>query len=326
MTLANKLKDNYFPVRLNFINQKPITTFTQLDPSIFDQHNFATATQKLAPKNYIHKTQMVNLDNLDTTPSPLPIGGFIFHLSRCGSTLISQLLNQIPSNLVLSEPLPFHELTIHNLFYPSEPQVFEKRIHTLMNSYTQPFQESHKKRLIIKFTAQDLFTIEQVLNSYPTVPWVFVYRSPLEIMASLSVPPIKNQYTYYYYKNKAFTSQLLQESPEQVAQYSYEEIISKLLAFWTEKAIKHLPNRGLAINYSDLPQAAFDQLLTHFNIQPTAQELAAMQERANFQSKKSGVFVNDQEAKQKRATEEMRIAANKWAVPALHKLDARIIA
>jgi hypothetical protein len=36
----------------------------------------------------------------------LPPTGFIFHMSRCGSTLVSQMLASIPDNVVISEAGP----------------------------------------------------------------------------------------------------------------------------------------------------------------------------------------------------------------------------
>ena len=35
--------------------------------------------------------------------------GFVFHLSRCGSTLVSQMLAALPQNVVLSEAGPIND-------------------------------------------------------------------------------------------------------------------------------------------------------------------------------------------------------------------------
>src|SRR6266542_3419017 len=45
--------------------------------------------------------------------------GFIFHMSRCGSTLISQMLAALPQNIVISEAGPIDSLLRTNFHDPS---------------------------------------------------------------------------------------------------------------------------------------------------------------------------------------------------------------
>src|SRR5438105_2877714 len=40
----------------------------------------------------------------------VPPAGFVFHLSRCGSTLVSQMLGAVAAHLVLSEPGPIDSI------------------------------------------------------------------------------------------------------------------------------------------------------------------------------------------------------------------------
>lgn len=58
------------------------------------------------------------LKELELLAERLPAGnpdGFIFHLSRCGSTLVSQMLAALPRYKVLSEPAP-----LDNILWPEE--------------------------------------------------------------------------------------------------------------------------------------------------------------------------------------------------------------
>ena len=49
---------------------------------------------------------------LDVAETLEPVGpaGFIYHISRCGSTLVAQMLNTLPGALVMSEPGPLDEV------------------------------------------------------------------------------------------------------------------------------------------------------------------------------------------------------------------------
>ena len=50
------------------------------------------------------------IDALAELPPGLPIAGFIFHMSRCGSTLVSQALAAFESNIVLAEAAPIRSV------------------------------------------------------------------------------------------------------------------------------------------------------------------------------------------------------------------------
>src|SRR5215213_3065868 len=53
-----------------------------------------------------HQTPIEFLGKLNEFSEGLKPNGFIFHLSRCGSTLISQMLAALPQNIVISEASP----------------------------------------------------------------------------------------------------------------------------------------------------------------------------------------------------------------------------
>jgi hypothetical protein len=52
------------------------------------------------------QTSIDTLAKLDHEQPGLPVGGLIFHMSRCGSTLVAQLLASLPQAAVLAEAEP----------------------------------------------------------------------------------------------------------------------------------------------------------------------------------------------------------------------------
>src|ERR1041384_7884431 len=48
--------------------------------------------------------------------------GFIFHMSRCGSTVVSQMLAALPRNVVLSEPAPIDQILRLPDRFPNAPE------------------------------------------------------------------------------------------------------------------------------------------------------------------------------------------------------------
>ena len=61
------------------------------------------------PVRPLVRTGLEALRALDSEPSLDP-AGMIFHLSRCGSTLVSRLLGTLPGVVVVSEPAPLNAL------------------------------------------------------------------------------------------------------------------------------------------------------------------------------------------------------------------------
>ena len=104
--------------------------------------------------------------------------GFIFHLSRCGSTLLSGSLSELEGAVVFSESPVLTELLVDPALAPEE-----KRAHLqcLVDLKAAPFPG---RRAVIKWNAWDLLHASLLLRAYPAVPVVALVRDPVEILAS----------------------------------------------------------------------------------------------------------------------------------------------
>ncbi|MDB5278946.1 MAG: sulfotransferase family protein [Ferruginibacter sp.] len=108
----------------------------------------------------------------------------IFHVSRCGSTLLSQLLSLDENNLALSEVpffddilrLPFKNKTYNNLMAAR----FLKAAVTLYGRK----KTGNEKHLFIKTDSWHIHFYESLRSLYPVVPFIFLYRNPWEVVLS----------------------------------------------------------------------------------------------------------------------------------------------
>ncbi len=108
----------------------------------------------------------------------------IFHTSRCGSTLLSQMLSTGDHHLVLSEVplldawlrLPFKDPSL-----PTEisEAVFEATVQLLAHC-----RNNEGGRLIIKTDSWHVFFHAILRRLYPDTPFILMYRRPDEILAS----------------------------------------------------------------------------------------------------------------------------------------------
>lgn len=114
----------------------------------------------------------------------VPPTAFIFHVSRCGSTLLAQLLGLGEQHIVLAETPFFDQLlrfpyTQHNNGEVLPPGALPAAIQ--LYGHKRRGDESH---LFIKFDSWHLCFYRQLRALYPTVPFILLYRSPDEVLRS----------------------------------------------------------------------------------------------------------------------------------------------
>ena len=104
--------------------------------------------------------------------------GFIFHLSRCGSTLLSGCLSELDEAVVFSESPVLTEVLVDPAL-----GLQEKRAHVqcLIDLKASLFPG---RRVVVKWNAWDIFHAQLLHGAYPAVPVVALVRDPVEILAS----------------------------------------------------------------------------------------------------------------------------------------------
>lgn len=106
---------------------------------------------------------------------------FIYHMSRCGSTLVSQMLAALPEHIVLSEPPPIGTILDLNQRGASD----EERISWMrawMSAMGQP--TNGEQRLFVKLDSWQTVDLPLLRRAFPDTPWIFLYRNPVEVMVS----------------------------------------------------------------------------------------------------------------------------------------------
>ncbi len=144
------------------------------------------ACKNLAENSAQHKVvsepRMINeWSNGINTVAPSAI---IFHVSRCGSTLLSQLLSLDEKHIVLSE-VPFFDEVLR-LPYKNDAVSFENADIYFKNAvkfYGQK-KSGKEKHLFIKTDSWHLHFYERLRNLFPSVPFILLYRNPVEVIHS----------------------------------------------------------------------------------------------------------------------------------------------
>lgn len=277
--------------------------------SFFEQ-TIARCARHPANLLFRHQTPLDVLQQLyEQHPAPEP-AGFIFHVSRCGSTLVSQMLAAIERNIIISEARPIDQVLGSSL--PMETQA--QWLRWTINALVQPrFGERHS---FIKFDAWHVGQIPTIVHAFPTTPWIFLYRDPVEVLVSqhrergVQVVP-------------GFVNPVRLGLEQGELSLDYDEYAAIVLGRICELACQHRALGGRFVNFTELPDAVPDLLLKFFRVEYTEQELLALRSAAQFNAKAKGMYFQpDSAAKQREATATLRELAARFMAPAYEKLES----
>jgi hypothetical protein len=158
-----------------------------------------------------------------------------------------------------------------------------------------------ERHLFIKFDSWHLLELPLIREAFPDVPWIFLYRDPVEIMVSQHrmrgtqmIPGIVDP-------------RLFGLDPAAVAQMLPEEYCARVLARISMAAAMHAPSgHGRLINFTELPAVMGESLGEFFDIEWTQDDRARMQ-RASLANAKSPALshTDDRAAKQREASAEI---------------------
>ena len=257
-----------------------------------------------------HETPIETLGELHSVDPGLRPDGFIFHMSRCGSTLVSQMLASLGQNIVISEASPIDRV----LRAAADRERRIDMLRWLVSVYGR--RRDAEEHFFIKFDSWSTLDIDLIAEAFPDVPWIFLYRDPVEVIVS-------------HMRKRG--SQMIPGSMEHVLpsldlaaslQMPAEQYCARVLARICESAIAADRSNALFINYNRLPGAVFDHILGHFKVHYPAVDLQTMTAAAEMDAKTPSLpFVPDSESKRADASDTARTAAREFVEPLYQQIE-----
>ena len=239
--------------------------------------------------------------------------GIIFHVARCGSTLVSQSLKKLDDLVVYSEPQAFNEILVPPRRWPRAELVAAMR--TLGVAFAQHAQRPY----VLKLSSWNTLYCDIVAEAFPDTPWVLSMRDPVEVGVSLLASP-----PGWFQDTAAGRSSLaMAVDPEGLAG-SREEFVARVYGAFCEAAARLDASRGRLVQYDALPAAAWEVVAPHFSLSVNSREQDAMAQAARIHAKapvgENPQFQSDAVAKQAAASPELRQAVDSWSRPQLARL------
>jgi hypothetical protein len=243
--------------------------------------------------------------------------GFIFHMSRCGSTLVSQMLAAVYSNIVVAEASPIEGVVQAHVW---KPDLGDERQHRWLRSIVGALgqkRSGNERRYFIKLDCWHSVALPLFRRAFPDVPWIFLYRDPVEVLVSQLRMPGAQMLPQGVGPN--FHRIERSYGPGTAEDY-YAQVLAKIC----EPVVQHFgQGGGLLVNYRELPEAVFSKILPHFGVALDAADRAAMTDAARFDAKTPGLaFAPDGAAKQQAASPAARAAAERWLGDLHGRLEA----
>ena len=243
--------------------------------------------------------------------------GLVFHVGRCGSTLVSQAVAQIEGAVAVSEPDAINDL----LEIPAAGEDRTSLINLLRLAIRALGRGRGDGAYLVKLSSFAICRADLLREAFPGVPCAFIGREPLEVIGSvLEKPPGWAQLI-----TRPETAATLLRLDDVSMDEPEEFLVGGVAGIMT--AALEQPDM-LLVDYRELPGAIVSQLLSHFGITPTPADLARIAEAVKYDVKAGGklVFVPDSARKRDKVPAEMRAMCEEQLAPLHEAIERRRLA
>ena len=291
--------------------------FRPIRPGDFFEDSFTHRTVRRVRGSWTREFLPTPTVSLTTAaPERAPVG-IIFHVGRCGSTLVCELLKCVRGLTVYSEPYIVDDvLAPPNEWKPDQIIAGLRLVAALYYAHADgPY--------VWKLRGANTLFCDRIIRAFPETPWIFCVRDPLEVAVSDSKDP---PYWLRPFGNpiNPFLSYFTDNPQEDLSREVY---IARAFAGFCRAISKTDWTRGQLVKYEQLPDAVWSTIGPHFGLSIDRFEREAMAERALFYSKaKRGeriAFNPDVSRKWSTASDELKSAVDLYARPALADLLSR---
>jgi hypothetical protein len=220
-------------------------------------------------------------DRLGEVGDTLAPSVFIFHSSRCGSTLLAQMLAALPQCVVHSEPPAIDDFFSR---HGDAPHAQAAPLLRLLLGALGQRRSAADTHYIVKLDCWHMRHLPLLRAAFPDTPFWFLYREPAAILAS-----------HRRQRGPQMVPGLVlpREIGAGVEPWDLEAYCAAVLRHIFGVALAHAGQLRL-LDYRQLPDVVWEELLAELGLAPAAGQLEALRARSRFHAKAaSQVFSGD---------------------------------
>ena len=312
--------DGWIPVRLSWDGGRPIVEWCYLGSQRFGNSSSEQTLEECLhrPFNLLfsHRTPIEILGQWSEASPGLAPTGFIFHISRTGSSVVSRVLSAVPDSLILSEARPIDSILRAHLHCP---QVTDEQqmvwLHWMMSALSQS-PGGGLRHFFVNFHPWNLLELRLIRRTFPNAPWIFIYRDPVEALLS------QLDHRGPHMIPGGIDPRLFGMDVREICGMEPEEYGARVLASICQAALINHTEGGMLVNYADLPEAIWSSISEFLGVGQSQAEPATLRRAAGLYLKNPAVgFRNDFAGSQTRVTDRVRQAASRWLYPVYEQLE-----
>lgn len=265
---------DYTPVAVRFVPE-PLITWADLRGIRFEEPFFRETLERVSKERWKALTGIDELRALDDRPTLEP-SLFIFQVSRCGSTLLSQMLATLPTNVVVSEADVINAVLLADRGPAHTTELLRLVIRALGRN-----RGNEAQRLIVKLTSWNLFSAPLIQRAFPDTPMIWLQRDPIAVVASHADQPAG--WAQWQQAGSPALSMFGLTADEAGGMTAAQFRLLAIEALYRSAYEARLPWQ--VVDYAALPDALWETIGPHAGLSWEPTEIERMRERARFDSK-----------------------------------------
>jgi hypothetical protein len=230
----------------------------------------------------------------------------IFHVSRCGSTLLTNALRAAGNCIALSEPDIITDLFHSRRDLPAT--ALEQRdsiLQSMVNLYAT--YQGTQRNMVVKLASTNLLSLHAIQKVWPETPCILLIRDPGEVVIS----NLKPGGWLAYRSHPAYAASVLGMDEIQVAEMSDIEFCTRAIQRLNEAALEGVDNKWMIIDYNMLNFALMPAIVEFIGLDRANLNWEAMQSTFHMYSKdEDGIKVFEDDREEKRANASQLIASS----------------
>lgn len=236
--------------------------------------------------------------------------GFIFHSSRCGSTLVANACRAVSNSIVLSEANAIDKLIarfVTDADNPVKESLYSVFLRGVIHALGQR-RTGSEEHLFIKFACCSFAQVERIKRIWPNVPWLFLYRDPVETIVS----NMRDVPAWLIDSDRRVLSSIIGDDSEM----GLEELCARTIGSLYSTAYNLADGNSMLLNYNQLSVPVIASVLNFFKVSLSTEELETIARTTKAYSKDASgtrAFVADVETKQNLASNLVREMSERWA-------------
>jgi len=308
---------------------------------VTDLYDVARQAESFGPKSIMsHHDHFRNKHARYIPPSVV-----VFHESRCGSTVVSNMLAAMAPHhsRVYSEALPpIKALQFCEYRENCIPSLHYELIHDVFYLMGRTYRAEEEQYVTYKIHAPGVRSIEAFTRAMPGSSWMFLYRNPVEVITSHLEGSVADQTVFDMktpeclrdYGSKVqplLLMEIVSAERRFIDSLSKEEYCAAYLATLCESAIREYERaegsmtKRLFLNYENLPDKIWDSVLPHLGLELSGKRIHNLERWAAPYAKganKYSMFHGDSEGKRSKASQIVKDAVDLFLSDRFGRLNA----